>query len=135
MTRLALALPDAEAAAVALAKTMVSSPVTVGVAVPDGWKLGTSPVHVLVAQDGASTPRHRITSKVTLRFTVFASATSAAKAAASALEARLCAHPGGDPISSVTAGAGLITTRDTSRTNAELASFTVIATVRTTPLA
>lgn len=127
-----LVFPDVERAVRALLAGLTPGPTTVGIGLPADWTMA-SPPHLQVAQDGTRVPSHRITAKVLVRITAWAGSTSEAKALALAAEARLTAHPGDGSLGTIHTAAGMFPARDEA-TGAELASFTVSVTVRSTPL-
>lgn len=127
-----LRVPDVEKAARALLAELTDPPTTVGIGVPQAWT-PESPPHLQVGWDGTRTPPHRIVSRALIRVTAWASSTSTAKDLALVAEARLCAHDGTGPISTIRPATGLLPARDPD-TGAELASFTVSMTVRSIPL-
>lgn len=104
---------------------------TVGVGVPTGWS-GT-PSHVQVAWDGTPFMEWPVTTRPTIRVTVWASSPSEAKRLAAVAQGVLLSHPGGDGVSAIQPGVGVMPARDDD-TQAELAWFTVLATVRNVPL-
>jgi hypothetical protein len=126
-------VPDVEKAARALLSELTPSPTTVGIGVPSDWTKD-SPDHLQVGWDGTRTPPHRLTSQALIRVTAWASSTSQAKDLALDAEARLCAHDGTGVISTIRPATGVLPARDPD-TGAELATFTVSMTVRSTPLA
>ena len=128
----ALRVPDIERAARALLADLTPPPITVGIGVPDGWTR-TSPPHLQVAWDGTAVPSHRITARGSIRVTAWSASTSESKGLALDAEARLCAHDGAGQISAVRPAGGVVPARDPD-TGAQLASFTVRMTVRSTSL-
>ena len=125
--------PDPEKAVRALLTNLLASPeVTVGIGVPVDWT-AESPDHLQVAWDGTRVPPHRLTATALIRVTAWAASTSRAKALALAAEGRLCAHDGTPPITVIRPATGVLPARDPD-TGAELASFAVRVTVRSTPL-
>lgn len=123
-----LQFPDPEKATRAILAALYPSGVTVGIGVPDGWSVGDTP-HLQVALDGMDTRTGRAIAHAVIRITARADDTTAAKYLALQAEARLCAHPGGNGIISFRPRVGIIPTRD-PQTRAELATFTLRATVR-----
>lgn len=101
---------------------------TVGVGVPSGWTPDAG-VHAQVALDGTTTIIVSVMQRHTMRVTVWAETTTAAKAAAARLQANLHAHPGGEGITAIKPLTGTLPAKDPD-TGAELASFTVAAVVR-----
>lgn len=127
-----LVFADAETAARTLLAALTPSPTTVGLALPDDWTMESAP-HLLVALDGTETFPSRLLEKPLIRVTAFAGTTTEAKRLAREAEARLCAHTGGGGISKIKPATGIIPGRDPA-TGADMASFTVRMTVRSTPL-
>lgn len=104
---------------------------TIGVGVPSGW-VPASPLHVQVVWDGTPTRTHPIVINATVRVVVRAASTTLAKQYALLIEGLLLA--GGWPDSfSVQPLTGVLPAGDPD-TNAQLASFTVRVTVRSTPI-
>lgn len=101
---------------------------SVGIGVPKGWTPEAG-VHAQVALDGTPTVITPVAQRHTMRVTVWAETTTAAKAAAARLQAHLHAHPGGEGITAIKPLTGTLPARDPD-TGAELASFTVAAVVR-----
>lgn len=101
---------------------------TVGIGVPKGWTPDNG-THAQVALDGATTIIASVMQRHTMRVTVWAESTTAAKAAAAELQAHLHAHPGGEGITAIKPLTGILPVHDPD-TGAELASFTVAAVVR-----
>lgn len=127
--------PDVERAAIGLLEAAIAvhyPAVTIGVGVPTGWK-PSSPPHVSVAVDGAFMRDHPVAGRYTVRFTVRAGTTTAAKEIANAVFALACGHDGTGDISAIRPAAGVIADRDPD-TKAELASCSVTAVVRSKPL-
>lgn len=130
----ALVFSDSELAAKGLLKSLTpSGDATVGLSLPDAWDRETSLPHLLVGQDGSIPTAARLVEFPLIRVTAFANTTSLAKRLAREAEARLCAHRGGSGISKIKPATGMFPSRDPN-TAADLASFTVRLTVRSTPL-
>ena len=133
MTTQPLRFPDVERCARDLLDELTPSPTTVGISVPDNRDKAGSPPHLQVAWDGTFPASSRLIATATIRVTAWSATTSAAKSAALDAHARLCAHRGGTGITLIRPGVGPMPARD-PETGAELAWFTVRATVRPTPL-
>jgi hypothetical protein len=106
---------------------MTPSPVTVG-DLPTTFR-PESPTHLQVGWDGTVTVK-RMLAQATIRICAWSNDPVVAEAAALTAHARLLAHDGTGLIASILPGVGPLPTRDANHTNAELAWFTVIATVR-----
>jgi len=132
-TATALRFPDVERSAVDLLDELTPDPATVGISLPDDWDRAESPIHLQVGWDGTFITASRITANATVRVVAWAATATAAKAAALDAHARLCAHRGGHSITLIRPLVGPQPARDAD-TGAELAWFTVRATVRATPL-
>lgn len=104
---------------------------SVGVGVPTAWTPTDGP-HAQVALDGTTEIVPAVMQRHTMRVTVWADTTTAAKALAARLQANLHAHGGGEGITAIKPLTGTLPTRDPD-TGAELASFTVAAVVRSVP--
>lgn len=100
--------------------------VTVGIGVPTDWTPGDT-THVQVAWDGTPRDLHPVALRPTLRITVWASGPSEAKRVALLAHGLLLARGQYHQLT------GPFPTRD-PQTRADLASFTVRATVRSEPL-
>lgn len=105
---------------------------TIGNGVPTGW-VPTSPPHVQVVWDGTPTMEWPVTTRPTIRVVVRASDIPEAKRLAAVCQGLLLAHMGGDGVTNIRPGVGVLPARDED-TQAEIAWFTVIATVRNVPL-
>lgn len=125
MTRPAVTYPDAEEQVIDdLTEDLEDC--TVGLGLPAGWTTD-SPPHLQVTSDGSPTERHPVAHRPTIRVTVWAKYTPDAKALAQKARGLLLARPGYRPLT------GLQPAHDPDH-DAELASFTVRATVRSTPI-
>lgn len=141
--KLAVTYPDVERAVVDLLADLLADedPVpTVGVGVPTSFAVGAQP-HVQVALDGSVGLPHPIAERSTVRVTVWhpptspsgRGSTTAAKALAQLARGLLLAETG-DTVAQVLPGAGMFPAYDED-TRAELASFTVLVTMRSVPIA
>lgn len=135
MTSLAVTYPDVERLIVDHLVTVLAGRLpagaTIGVGVPANW-VPLSPLRVEVSWDGTPEMTYPIVERATVRIVVHASSTTAAKQYASLVMGLLLA--GGWPDSfSVNPLTGVLPARD-PETHAELASFTVRVSVRSTPL-
>lgn len=128
----ALRFPDVERAAKTLLDDLTPPPSTVGIGVPESWT-EASPIHLQIGWDGTLVNQSRLIATATIRVVAWAAEPTQAKTAALDAHARLCAHRGGGGINLIRPGVGPIPARDPD-TGAELAWFTVLATVRSTPL-
>ncbi len=129
--KVAVTYPDPEVALVDLLEQLLDDEdCTVSVGVPDDWTPSTGN-HVEVALDGTPVERHPIAIMPTLRVVAHTATPSEAKRLALLCQGLLLAHPGGDPVGSIRPGTGLLVARDPD-TRAELASFTVRTTLRST---
>lgn len=99
---------------------------TVGIGLPDGWTVD-SPPHIRVALDGTPRDLHPAVQQPTVRITVWAKHTPTAKHLAQLAHGHLLARP------EYRALTGLLPAHDPTH-DAELASFTVRATVHSTPI-
>jgi hypothetical protein len=133
VTATPLRFPDVETCARDLLDDLTPGPATVGIAVPADWDKAESPPHLQVAWDGTLTASSRLIATATIRVCAWAGSATAAKAAALDAHARLCAHRGGHSINLIRPGVGPVPVTDPD-TGADLAWFTVRATVRSTPL-
>lgn len=121
--------PDVERAAVDLITAlMADQDTTVGVGVPGDWRKDVSVPHLQVAWD-ATTLDHPVLAHATIRVTAWHHQPTAAKALADTAMGRVLAHVGHGLIRAVRPLTGLLPAYDHD-TRAELASFTVRATVR-----
>lgn len=119
--------PDVEEMAVDhLAADLEDLDCTVGIGLPATWSTESDP-HVQVAFDGTPTDEHPIRQRSTLRIVVWAATTSAAKELANLAHGLLLARHPYRPLT------GLLPAHDDEH-DAELASFTVRATVRSIPI-
>lgn len=100
--------------------------VTVGIGVPTDWTPGDT-THAQVALDGTPRDLHPVAQQSTIRVTVWASGPTEAKRVANLAHGLLLALPSYKRLT------GLLATRD-PQTRADLASFTVRANVRSTPI-
>lgn len=131
----AVTYPDPERATVDLLAALVAPhapEATVGVGVPPNWA-PSSPPHFEVAWDGTPTSMHPVAEVATVRIVVRARTTTDAKRLAQLARGLLLAHDGHGPIRQIRPGIGVLPARDPA-TQAELASFTVLATVRSTSI-
>lgn len=127
--------PDVERAVVDLLTELVGTiepDVTVGVGVPADWNVEHDP-HLQVSCDGTPTLDHPIAAHSTVRIVAWAETTSRAKELANLAHGLIVAHDGAPPIAGVRTLTGLFPARD-PETRAELASFTVRVSVRSTPI-
>lgn len=131
----AVTFPDAERAVVDLLAGLIGPhqpDATVGIGVPPGW--GTSsPPHIEVDWDGTPTNFHPVADRPTIRVVVRARTTSEAKRLAQLARGLLLAHTGAGDIARIRPGVGVMPARDPD-TKAELASFTLLVTVRAIPI-
>lgn len=127
--------PDAERAMVDLLDELIAAhepAATVSVGVPEGWQ-PTSPPHLQVAFDGSPDGDHPFADRPTIRIVARASTTTEAKRLAHLARGLLLAHRGGGGFARIRPGIGVLPARDVD-THAELASFTVLTTVRSIPI-
>lgn len=125
-------VPDVERVLVDLLEPLlaIAEPTaTVGVGVPRGWTVTSSP-HVQISWDGTPREDWPIAAYCTVRVVVHAASTTEAKRIAREVHGLLADHDGYAPISRIDTLTGVFPATD-SDTGAELASFTVRATVRT----
>lgn len=107
---------------------------TVGVGPPpDGWNVDTSETYLGVFWDGTPRTDRYVAQHATIRLTAFGKHTGPVKAAALEAQAHLSAHPGSEEIAAITPLTGVLPAYDDDL-RAEMASFTVRVTTRTTPL-
>ena len=133
--KLAVTYPDPERATVDLLASLVGPhhpDVTVGVGVPDSWT-PSSPPHLEVAWDGTPTGNHPVADHPTIRVVARAAGPNATKALAQLARGLLLAHRGDANITAIRPGMGVLPARDPD-TRFDLASFTVLVTVRSTPI-
>lgn len=104
---------------------------TIGIGVPSGWT-PTSPLHVQVAWDGTPQLTWPIVVRATIRIVVRAATTTTAKRYANLIMGLLCVDVW-PPSFTVFPLTGVMPATDPA-TAAELASFTVRVSVRTTPI-
>jgi hypothetical protein len=123
--------PNPRTATIDLLDALTPSPTTVG-DLPAGWTTA-SPTHLQVGWDGTTVVR-RMLAQATIRICAWSNDPVIAEAAALAAQGRLLAHDGTGEIASIRPAVGPLPARDPHHTAAELAWFTVIATVRPTPL-
>lgn len=126
--KLAVTYPDQERYLIDLLASLLAAetPVpTVGLRLPAGWKSGSVP-HVQVTLDG-SADLHPVAERSTMRVVVWAATPTTAKALAQLARGLLLAEDHIRP------GTGMIPALDPDH-NAELASFTVLVTARSTPI-
>lgn len=127
MTRPLVTYPDAERLVVdLLAADLAEETCTIGIGVPTDWTADDDP-HLQVALDGTPADEHPIRQVATIRVTAWARNPSDAKTLAQLAHGHLLTH---FEISRLT---GLLRARDEDH-QAELASFTVRASVRSTPI-
>lgn len=127
MSRLLVTYPDVEQAAKDHLKTdLADEDCTVGIGLPTTWTTANDP-HVQVACDGTPGDLHPIAQQSTIRVTVWAKSTSEAKRLANLAHGYLLARGAYSKLT------GLLPAPDPDH-KAELASFTVRATVRSTPI-
>lgn len=127
--------PDPEIALRALLDELIAPhepTATVTVGVPTDWT-PASPPHLEVAWDGTPNMTHPVVAHATIRVVVRAKLTTDAKRIAALAQGLLLAHDGSDGISVIRPLTGILPARD-PLTEAELASFTVRASVRSTPI-
>lgn len=130
MSKPLVTYPDPERAVVDhLADALAGEDVTVGIGLPSAWNKAGVP-HLQVACDGTPTDEHPIAHRTTIRVVAWASSTSEAKRLALLAHGHLLAAPTGD-LHSVSPLTGLLPAHDRDH-DAELASFTVRARVRST---
>lgn len=124
----AFQLPDVERQTIDTLKVLLAGEdVTIGVGVPDDWK-PTSKPHVQVVWDGTQR-RTQVSGQAVIRVVCRAGSPTEAKRLARLAEGRLCGHVG-EPVYRPLIG--VLPARD-PQTQAEYASFSVGATVRTIP--
>lgn len=127
---------DPERATVDLLGTWYSSPdATAGVGVPPERQVPANPApvdYIQVGWDGTPRQSEQIMTAL-VRVTTWAASTTRAKALALEAQGRLLGYEGGTVISNIERGIGIIPGRDPI-THAELASFSVLVTLRSTPL-
>lgn len=117
--------PDIERLVVDHLKLWLAPDATVGVGVPPGWTLTSTP-HVSVALDGQLID-HPVVAHCTIRCTARAASTTEAKRLATLAQAHLLAVP--DFACGAASLTGVLPARDPD-THAELASVTVRVSVR-----
>lgn len=105
---------------------------TVAVGVPADWTTASGS-HVQVAWDGTPTQQPPIVIYPTIRITAWSASTTEAKRLALLCQGLLLAHTGGGSVGAIRPLTGVLPARDPD-TRAELATFTVRATVRSTPI-
>lgn len=106
---------------------------TAGVAVPDDWSPDGSDPFVKVSTDGTPLMGWPIVGWPTVRVVVFSAHPGVSDDIARLVQGCLCAHQGGDGITHYAPLSGPLGDRDPA-SGAELAAFTVRATVRTVPI-
>lgn len=99
---------------------------TVGVAIPDNWKLGDGP-HVQIDTDGG--PAGPVAAWHTIRITAWATGRTEAVRLANLTRALLMTHRGGQGMHRPRGGTAVTTARE-SRTSAYLAGCTITVPVR-----
>lgn len=127
--------PDVERATVDLLADLVVArepDVSVGVGIPTDWTVEHDP-HLQVSCDGTPTLDHPIVAHSTVRIVAWAATTSRAKELANLAHGLIVAHDGAPPVAGVSTLTGLLPARD-PETRAELASFTVRISIRSTPI-
>src|SRR5690625_4641574 len=131
----AVTYPDPERSVVYLLRTLTVShhpDVTVGVGVPDGSR-PSSPGHLEVAWDGTPTNAHPAADHPPIRGVARAAGPTATNALAQLARGLLLAHRGDTTINAIRPGMGVLPARDPD-TRFDLASFTVLVNVRSTPI-
>lgn len=132
MSKPLVTYPDPERAVVEhLADALAGEDVTVGPGLPRTWTTASDP-HLQVACDGTPTDEHPIAHRSTIRVVAWASTSAEAKRLALLAHGHLLAAPTGD-LHSVSRLTGLLPAHDRDH-DAELASFTVRARVRSTAI-
>jgi len=135
MTKPLVQAPDAEELLVELLEGLLAAQdeeATVGIGVPAGWTPGDTP-HVQVAWDGTPSMEWPVYTRPTVRIVARAETTEQAKRLAAVTQGLLLAHMGGEGVTNIRPGVGIFPGRDED-TQAEIAWFTVLATIRTVPL-
>ncbi len=131
-----LAVPvDAERATSVLLLSLLTGrgeDVTVGVELPEKWKLG-SKAHVQVALDGTPEVLYPVRARATVRITVWHDHTTNSKRLANLCMGLLLSYPGDRDVASYQALTGVLPATDPD-TKADLASITVRAVMRFTAL-
>ena len=107
--------------------------VTCAPTVPATWAPGTK-AHVQVGHDGTPEVIYPIIDRASIRITVWATTTTAAKALAALAQGLMLSHPGSPEVGSVRPLTGVLPTRDPD-TGAALASVSVQVNLRYTALA
>lgn len=127
MSRPLVTYPDAERLVVdLLTADLTGETCTIGIGIPADWTADSDP-HLQVALDGTPIDEHPIRQLATVRVTAWARNPTAAKTLAQLAHGHLLTH---FEISRLT---GLLRASDEDH-QAELASFTVRASVRSTPI-
>lgn len=134
MAKPAVIIPDVERIVVDHLVTIcagrIPSGATIGIGVPTGW-VASQPLHVQVAWDGTPVMTWPIVVRATVRIVVHAGSPTTAKRYATLVMGLLCADT--STAFSVQPLTGVMPARDID-TAAELASFTLRVSVRTTPI-
>lgn len=133
--KIAAQYPDVERLTLDLLQALIAPHepgINVALGVPSDWG-ATSPEHLQIAWDGTAEGQHPVIAHATIRVTAWAHGATRAKAIAALAQALLLAHAGGAGITSITWLTGLLPAIDPA-TRADIASFTVRATVRAQPL-
>jgi hypothetical protein len=128
--------PDAERVVIDYLTTALAArgqDVTVGVVIPATWTTGTKP-HVQVALDGTPIVTYPVLWRASVRVTVWASTTTAAKTLAALAHGLLLIHPGSADVGSIRNLTGILPTRDPN-TGAQLATVSVQVNLRGSVLA
>jgi hypothetical protein len=132
MARPLVTYPDIERAVVDLLAAALDD-VTVGVGVPANWRPATG-THVEVSWDGTPIDNHPISMGGTVRVVAWAATKTEAKATAMLAHGHLLAYSGGGAFVSILPLTGPLPAVDPDHDKAELCSFTVRATVASTPI-
>lgn len=126
-SNLAVTYPDVELMAKGhLVTDLADEDCTVSLGIPTSWETGQDP-HVSVTCDGTPIDLHPVAQQSTLRITVWADGATEAKRLANLAHGLLLARGAYKRLT------GLLTAHDDNH-DAELASFTLRATVRSTPI-